>query len=261
MLHDMRREWRLFSEYAKWGGQHREKALLNLLEKHFDSKFRREWVIGKEPPHFDDNLRDAFDFIFSKRSVGAYPLYRGFLSSEVIQEGDRLLDIGCGDGFFARRFFDEKCKFIDAIDIEPSAIKAAEKYNRSEKITYYLRDAINLPFPNNPYEVVVWDGAIAHFSADVLDLMLKKIKYSLTADGIFVGSESLSDEGELDHLQRFYSLDDLHKVFKNHFKYIELRSIQYRINKRDSFIRTEGYWRCSNKPTRLESSNWKKFYS
>ncbi len=258
----MKRKWRFFLEYAKWGGRSRERVLLTLLEKHYDSKFRREWVIGDEPPHFDDNRRDTFDFAFSAYSVGAYPLYRGFFSSEVIQEGDRLLDVGCGDGFFTRRFFAEKCSSIDAIDIEPTAIKAAKEYNSSEKITYYLCDAVNQPFPNNPYEVVVWDGAIGHFSADTTDIMVRKICASLVSDGVFVGSESLSaEECKRDHLQLFYSLDDLHQVFKRHFKYIELRSIQYRINKRDSFIRTEGYWRCSNELKRLETSSWKKFYS
>jgi 2-polyprenyl-3-methyl-5-hydroxy-6-metoxy-1,4-benzoquinol methylase len=262
MLHNMRRKWRLFLELAKGGGRLREMVLLNLLEKHYDSKFRREWVIGLEPPHFDDNRRDTFDFAFSANSVGAYPLYRGFLSSEVIQEGDRLLDIGCGDGFFTRRFFAEKCSSIDAVDIEHSAIKAAMEYNSSEKITYHQLDAVNQPFPNSPYEVVVWDGAIGHFSADTTDIIVEKISASLVPDGIFVGSESLSEEEcKRDHLLLFYSLDDLHRVFKNYFKYIELRSVQYKINKRDSFIRTEGYWRCSNKPTRLESNSWKKFYS
>jgi len=261
MTHNIRRKYQAFLEGIKWGGRLRCKLLLSLLEKHYDSKFRREWVLGDEPPHFDDNRRDIFDFAFSKASVGVYPLYRGFFSSELIREGDRLLDIGCGDGFFARRFFSEKCSSIDAVDMDTGAIKAAKEYNSSEKITYYLRDAVNQPFPNSPYEVIVWDGAIAHFSADATDLMLRKIHDSLAADGIFVGSESLSDEGERDHLQQFHSLDDLHQVFKRHFKYIELRSIQYKINKRDSFIRNEGYWRCSNELKRLETSSWKKFYS
>jgi cyclopropane fatty-acyl-phospholipid synthase-like methyltransferase len=33
-----------------------------------------------------------------------------------VREGSRLLDIGCGDGFFTKRFFATRCAHIDTVD-------------------------------------------------------------------------------------------------------------------------------------------------
>ena len=125
-----------------------------------------------------------------------------------------MLDIGCGDGFFTKRFFSLKCSRVDGVDIEPSAIQFAMKDNCAENIKYHLLDAVAKDFPEREYNVIVWDGAIGHFSPDTLETMLQKIRAALSQDGIFCGSESLGVEGA-DHLTRFDSLDDFGKLFSN----------------------------------------------
>jgi 2-polyprenyl-3-methyl-5-hydroxy-6-metoxy-1,4-benzoquinol methylase len=190
---------------------------------------------------------------------GATGYSRGFFSAEMIRKGDRILDIGCGDGFFSRRFFNEKCSAIDAIDIEPSAIATAKEYNYSPKINYSLQDITKGDLPRNDYDVVVWDGAIGHFSADATKIMLDKIKRSMKPDGVFTGSESIGF-ADYDHLQQFYSLEDFHNLFKNHFRYVHLKSITYRTGIfHIGGERTEGYWRCSDSIDRLNENNWKQF--
>ena len=91
-----------------------------------------------------------------------------------MRDGDRVLDIGCGDGFFARRFFAAHGARVDAIDIEPGAITHAERHNSAPQIRYFLKDAVGEPFPSDAYDVVVWDGALGHFSPDTTDRMLAR---------------------------------------------------------------------------------------
>ena len=223
----------------------------------YQSKFRLDWEFSKIPPHFYNHKMGIAQFVFGKLTYGPYPYYRGFYASQVIQDGDNLLDIGCGDGFFTKRFFSTKCAHVDGIDIEPSAIRCAEKENNANNVSYHLLDAVEMDFPQREYEVIVWDGAIGHFSPDTLDTVLPKIVKALSQDGVFVGSESLGDEGT-DHLTKFDSQDDLGKLLSKYFRFVELGFQDYKLN--DNFIRLEAYWRCANQPDRLQRLAWKKYF-
>lgn len=200
-----------------------------------------------------------FDFAYAKRDSGPYPFYRGFFVSEVIQEGDVLLDIGCGDGFLTKRFYAVKCLAVDALDIDLYAIKEAQKHNSAENISYKRRDAVAEPFPREKYNVIVWDGAIGHFRRNVVEEMLCKIEASLSEGGIFVGSESLGQEGH-DHLYFYNSLEEIYELFRPFFKNIQMRQVDYKLEWAGGFLRKEAYWRCSNDIRRLEQSGWRKYY-
>ena len=242
---------RLF-EWLLWGGYLRERFIVWLLGRHYRSVFRRKWVLAEQPPHFFDHRIGSFELATGQGSP--YTYYRGYFAAELVEQGDRLLDIGCGDGFFTKRFFAPRCSRVDAIDIEPSAIAHANRFNAATNVAYHLLDAVNEPFPETKYEVVVWDGALGHFAAETTERMLAKIGASLAPDGAFVGSESLGQEGS-DHLQFFGSTDDLCAIFKRHFEHVEVRSIEYEIG--GGTIRREAFWRCAHEPARLARAAWK----
>lgn len=256
-LQSLRRRALRLGETLIWGSPLRERFLVALLAGYYESLFRRLWVLGEEPPHFANHRIDVFGLGFGPRAVGPQPFYRGFFSSEVVRRGDRLLDIGCGDGFFTMRFFGDRCSRIDAIDVEPDAIRTAGSQNASPNIRYFLLDAVSQPFPDSQYDVVVWDGALGHFPPDTTHQILAKILRVLAPEGIFVGSESLGHEGE-DHLQFFESLEELGGLFKPYWKHIQLRSVSYPINK-GALMRREAYWRCCSDPKRLQEAGWKTF--
>jgi hypothetical protein len=100
--------------------------------------------------------------------------------------------------------------------------------------------------------VIVWDGAIGHFAASDAAAMLNKIKHALVPGGVFCGSESLGHEGR-DHLQFFDAIDDLRRMLQPHFANVQLREESYPINQ-GTFMRREGYWRCSDGDERLRSA-------
>ena len=172
----------------------------------------------------------------------------------VIRAGDALLDIGCGDGFFTRRFFAARAAQIDAIDIEPSAIATAQAAHSAPNIAYRLLDATASAFPRPRYDVVVWDGALGHFDPATTASMLDKIQQVLSGGGVFVGSQSLGREGH-DHLQFFDSLADLHRLLSRSFTHVRLREIEYRL--RDGLLRREAFWRCTDDERRLQDSQWR----
>lgn len=248
-----------FKEFIVGGTELRERILIRLLLHHYSSKFRREWLLSNEPPHYFNQRWTIANFAFGSGSYGPYPLYRGFFASEVIRSGDTLLDIGCGDGFFTARCLAPSCKHVDAVDVDPHAIRAARAFNNAPNITWHLIDAVNNPFPSDNYDVIVWNGAIGHFPYITTDRLLNKIAGTLHRDGVFVGSESLGIEGS-DHLQFFDSIGELHKIFEPHFRYIQMRSQEYPMLMNPSTFRNEAYWRCANHMSRLEKVSWKNFW-
>jgi SAM-dependent methyltransferase len=245
-------------ERIVFGGRFTEVVLLKLLGMHYRSLFRRDWAWSPEQPHFFSHRVGFFDFVYGDSGGSVFPYYRGFFVSELIRDGDLLLDIGCGDGFFTKRFYSRRCEHIDAIDIEPTAIAAAMSQNASSKIRYQLSDAVNSPFPSNRYNVVVWDGAIGHFAASTTHVMLAKIADVLATDGVFAGSESLGFEGH-DHLQFFESVKDMDLIFSKHFAYRAYRVIEYDTPFSPGMIRREAYWRCSGTPLRVNTVGWTVF--
>jgi SAM-dependent methyltransferase len=178
------------------------------------------------------------------------------LSAEIVRKGDRLLDIGCGDGFFDKRFFAGQCEGVDAIDIDPDAIRAASTDNSAPNIRFLLADAVEDPFPSEKYDVIIWDAGIGHCSRDATHKVLKKIAASLNNEGIFVGSESLGYEEPQNHLQFFESLGDLHSLLRQYFRFVRLRVRTYEAGVGSTFIRREAFWRCANDPVRINESQW-----
>jgi SAM-dependent methyltransferase len=243
-----------FFERAIWGGERRERLLLTLLRRHYESVFRRQWVLPVDKPHYFDHRIGSF--AFATGISHGYGYYRGYFAAEMIRDGDVLLDVGCGDGFFARRFFAPKCKHVDAIDVDRTAIAHSSRLNDAPNICYAVLDAAKEPFPLERYDVIVLDGALGHFPPGRVGHLLTKIRQALSEHGVFVGSEGLGRAGH-DHLQYFETLLDLAGILREHFEHVYLRSIDYLIPSGE--IRREAFWRCARLPDRLEGSSWKDF--
>jgi len=219
------------------------------------SVFRREWELAPEHPHFESQHAFFFQMGFGFHMFPAQAFSRGMFGVDILKKTDVLLDIGCGDGFFTRRFFAPACARVDALDIDPSAIRCAKSRHAARTIQYYLRDAILQPFPAADYNCVIWDGGIGHLSSDASRVVLKKISSALPADGIFAGSESLGIEGA-DHLQVFNRAEDLGQLMQPFFSNIQFRVVEYNLPWAGNLLRKEIYWRCSNSALRLREANW-----
>jgi len=237
-----------------WGHPLMEQAGRGILRKVYQAQFQNAWTHSAEAPHFYCHRWNAFKLLDARG--GPEWMLRGLYAFETIRPGDRVLDIGCGDGFLTRTFLAARASHVDAIDIEPSAIAEATTRQDAPNIVFRLMDAALEPFPHAAYQVIVWDGAIGHFSRDDAGKVLNKISRALVPDGIFVGSESLGQEGH-DHLQFFDSLESLAGLLLKSFRHVYVRQHEYCLP--GGVIRREAYWRCSDDLSRLNLSGWQIF--
>jgi SAM-dependent methyltransferase len=231
-----------------------ERVLSRLIVNFYDGQRKAEWESGGEAPHFFSHRQSLVPFIFSNEPTSPYAYARAFFSALAVREEDVVLDIGCGDGFFSRRFLAARASHVDGVDIEEDAIDAARAFNGGANIQYHRLDATKEPFPKEQYDVVAWDGALGHFSASTTELMFAKIKSCLSRRGVFCGSESLGEEGS-DHLQFFDSAEDLGRLLGKHFAIVQVHDIEYPLA--SGFRRREAFWRCAQSDAALSHLRWK----
>ena len=236
-------------------GSRREQLMIKLLNYHFRAKHRLLWELSSEAPHFYDQRSTVFALAFDPSAPSSHTLDRAAAARDVIADGDKVLDIGCGDGFFTRRFYCDRASHIDAIDVEQSAIEHARRLHADPKIAYRKIDAVTEAFPQSHYDVVVWNGALGHFSSHDASVVMKKIGAVLGPHGVFVGSESLGLEGH-DHLQSFPDETTVQNLFRPYFRYVATRVVSYSIGLRRDILRHEVFWRCANTRERLTRDFW-----
>jgi SAM-dependent methyltransferase len=167
----------------------------------------RRWRLHDTPEWFDHRA-DLFRFSEERRP---YFLERGVYARELLPRDGRVLDLCCGDGFYPFHFYAETASHIDACDWDDTALRHARRWHSHPRISYSRSDIIVDAFPNNDYDLVVWDGAIEHFALGDIRKILEKVRSSLGALGVLCGYTILNEGPRMhpDHSHEFGSADEL----------------------------------------------------
>lgn len=213
------------------------------LRGYYRYKFFKDWILAWEKPHWFDHRHDLFLWSVHRN---AHWVERGVYAMEAMWSGCRVLDIGCGDGFYPYHFYATVASHIDAMDFDEAAIRHARRYHSHAKISYHVRDAVHQDFPSSRYDVVSWDGALAHFSWNEIQIIMAKIKAVIGTSGVLTGYEEIEQEERVswDHKIALKSVGNLRDLLREYFPYVgTLQSY--------SAGRQNAYFRCSFDPVRL----------
>lgn len=158
--------------------------------RYADTEFWRTWTFGNVPHWYDHSL----DYWKWPADLHPHWLERGIYAVQVMTPGCKVLDIGCGDGFYSHYFYASIAGQVDAIDLDRNAIAHARRYHAHSNLRFVQQNAVTDRFPDTNYEVIVMDGALGHFQPEDLDALLRRIRAALAPGGLFVGFEVAESE-------------------------------------------------------------------
>jgi SAM-dependent methyltransferase len=185
-------------------------------------QFAVQWGFKPRPEWFDHFLDQHWQWASTNNSLW---VERGVFSRLVMKPNARMLEICCGDGFNARHFYSSRASSITALDFDKDAIPHARRYNSAPNITYIQQD-IRAGLPPGPFDNIVWDAAIEHFTEAEIDRIMGELVQRLGADGVLSGytltEASDGQKSNALHEYEFKDKEDLRRFFTPHFKFVKV---------------------------------------
>lgn len=132
---------------------------------------------------FDHEIDVHWQWVARQRSMF---LERGVLNTLVIRPGAQILEICCGDGFNAHRFYAGRGGHVLAVDHNLAALRHARRFHARANIDYRYWDILK-GIPEGPFDNVIWDAALHHFTSPEATVILSAVHRSLAAQGVLSG--------------------------------------------------------------------------
>ena len=149
---------------------------------------------------------------------------RGVLSALALRPGGSILELCCGDGFSTRHFYAPKAGRVIAVDANEEALAHARRFNAAANIVYERCD-ITRSLPSGPFDNVVWDTAIHHFTRETATTILQRIATELTPDGTLSGHTVIEPGSHYVYqLQSFSDAPDLAELLAAVFPHVCVRT-------------------------------------
>lgn len=94
----------------------------------------------------------------------------------------KILETGCGNGWFSAKIAADGSGFsVVGTDINFFELKQAARVFQKENLHFVLADIFNSPFPENEFDLIVFNGSIQYFPE--LKTILSKAKSLLNTNG------------------------------------------------------------------------------
>ena len=129
------------------------------------------------------NIRKAFHELYSTNSQG----YGNWIVSNYeITSGDRVLELGCGNGdiWLGHDDIISRCQKLYLSDLSPGMLKAAkENLDERDNIEYSIVDIQNIPFADNDFDVIIANSMLYHVKD--LEKAIHEVRRVLKDKGVF----------------------------------------------------------------------------
>ena len=175
-----------------------------------------------------------------------------------MKPNSRVLDLCCGDGFNSYHFYSLRASSVTAIDFDPEAIRWAKRNYKSPNLEFYLGD-IRTDIPAGPFDNIVWNAAVEHFTEIEINSLMKKIKSVLTRDGTLSGYTIIEPKhiGKHPHQHEyeFHDKEDLCRFLAPWFKHVHIFETVFPARTNLYFYATDGLLPFENEHSLYASSD------
>jgi len=202
-------------------------------------QFLIEWSVDN-PEYFDHNI-DMYSSWYKTRE--SFPVERGVFSSFAITPKSRVLDLCCGDGFNSYHFYSLRAASVEAIDFDREAICWAKRNYKAPNLCFSIGD-IRTDIPAGPFDNIIWDAAVEHFTEIEIVSIMERIKSVLVPEGTLSGYTIIepSDGGKHlhQHEYEFRSKEDLARFLNPYFTSVHIFETQFPSRTNLYFYATDG---------------------
>jgi ubiquinone/menaquinone biosynthesis C-methylase UbiE len=116
------------------------------------------------------NQEDEYGQVFYKRATGEFPEMESSkavanLLKDIIQDSDRILDVGCGSGHYLKSLISTiNCNFLyTGIDATFRYIELAKKaFSNQNNTEFMVGDIFDIPVEDNRFDVVMCNNVLLH---------------------------------------------------------------------------------------------------
>jgi len=185
-----------------------------------------EWGLRPNPEWFDHFIDQHEQW---HRTRIPFPWERGIFNLLAMKPESKVLELCCGDGFNAHHFYSIRAGSVTSLDFDPKAIAHARKHFKAPNVTYLLAD-IRKDLPPGPFDNIIWDAAIEHFTEEEIASIIRQIRGRLRDLGTLSGYTLIEEQdhkGHHEHEYEFKSREDLARVLKPHFKNVLVLQTDY----------------------------------
>lgn len=106
-------------------------------------------------------MAEDYDASYDGRFVRC--MYREVVRRAVSLPGDRVLDLGCGNGNLIRMLREVKRASCWGADLSPQMIREAGK-NLGDKVNLAVADAAALPYGDGQFDIVICNASFHHYT-------------------------------------------------------------------------------------------------
>ncbi len=146
-------------------------------------QYRVEGFLRPSAEWFDHEIDVHWQWVARQRSMF---LERGVLNTLAIRPGAEILELCCGDGFNAHRFYAERGSRVLAVDRNRAALRHARRFHARANVEYRRCDILE-GIPQGAFDNVVWDAAMHHFTLAQVTAILASVHRSLAGGGVLSG--------------------------------------------------------------------------
>ena len=110
-----------------------------------------------------------------------------------IKPNSRILELGCGTGYYTEVFFAPFASEIVAIDIDARAIETAHRLHHADNIRYDVMD-FRKSLPAGPFDVAIWTPTIFAYSPGEVEALMERLRAAMTSSGRLCGWTSVETD-------------------------------------------------------------------
>jgi SAM-dependent methyltransferase len=204
-------------------------------------QYKVEGFLRPSAEWFDHEVDVHWQWVAKQRSMF---LERGVLNTLAMRPGAEVLELCCGDGFNAHRFYAGRGSRVLAVDYNTSALRHARRYHARANVEYRQCD-LRSEFPEGTFDNIVWDSAIHHFTPPEASAILASAKARLRPAGVLSGYTVIEPHAEYAFTRmRFSAPEELAELLGGVFTHVA-------VHETPDALRRNLYFFASETPTAL----------